>query len=139
MDPANVTATLEILTSDISVEARVDYKNVSDKVAFLMLVNAGLTGELENDIFKIAAEDGTEVAYSGTLAKRPKPLLQDFQRLEPGQSVTARVRLDHAYTFLGDRRHEYKVVYSAYHQYPERTGFWELVSNEAHFAFGKKK
>jgi hypothetical protein len=76
------------------------------------------------------------IDYLGRISKRAAPRPEDFARLEPGQRVTARVRLDGKYAFLGDGRHEYVIVYSAYHAFPYRAGIWELVSNQERFAFG---
>ena len=131
MDPAIVTARLSIVQEGTHVLADLLYTNVGDQPAFLFVANAGLDGTLENNVFKIKDEAETELSYVGPLSKR-KPGPEDFRRLLPNEQVSTRVRLDTAYKFPSGA-HGYRIVYSALHQYPDRPGFWRLVSNEARF------
>jgi peptidyl-Lys metalloendopeptidase len=136
MDPVPIKATLAIDVADATVVARLELLNVAKHPAFVLMWNAGLTPELENDVFEITARDGTTVHYSGRLAKRSEPTLADFRLIEPGQSALARVRLDTSYAFPKGPARAYSVVYSAFHPYPGRPGIWKLVSNEVHFTHG---
>ena len=133
MDPAIITARLSITQKDGHVFAELVYTNTGDRPALLLKINAALDNKLENDLFKINDERGNEVSYTGVLAKMGKPGPQDFLELMPKEQTSTRVRLDDVYKLATGRPRDYRVVYSAYHQYPDRPGFWELVSNEAHF------
>ena len=137
MDPLPITATLTVATTDRVVTAELELRNVTSKPAHLLRYNVGLTPELENDVFTITSDAGARAAYLGRLSKRGAPRPEDFVRIEPGQSLTARVRLDGKYELPNDARHEYTIVYSAYHSYPDHAGIWELVSNKARFTFGR--
>src|SRR5262249_46603056 len=55
-----------------------------------------LSGEVENDLFTVT-RDGEGVAYLGYVAKRGAPSAEDFVRLGPGESRSARVELSALY------------------------------------------
>lgn len=136
MDPVPIKATLVVEVADAVAVACLEFRNVAKHPAFLLMWNAALTPELENDVFEITASDGTTVHYSGSLSKRSEPTLADFRLIEPGQSALARVTLDTSYAFPAGPARKYRVVYSAFHPYPGRPGLWKLVSNEVHFTHG---
>jgi hypothetical protein len=135
MQPAKATANLIVRSSGATVEAELVVTS-SAPLALLEAWNVASDGKLRGDIFAIttATPPSRRLDYTGPSIKRRRPRLEDYIRLELGQTFTSIVRLDKFYAFL-EGEHEYVAKYSAYHLLVDRDDFWELTSNEARFVF----
>lgn len=129
-----IDARLTITSGEASIKASLAFTNQSDKVAHLYKVNACDGGVLENDLFRIRIGED-EVEYVGALAKLAEPGPEDFLTLKPGEVHRAEVDLRRYYDF-GDRRGEFRVVYSAVNPAPEGGELLDLESNEVVFRIG---
>lgn len=110
--------------------ATVVFTNPGPAEVLLWNVNACTGGQLENNLFEIYRGD-QRVRYTGMLAKRGQPTLEEFIRLAPRQSVTSVVPLHSYYRFPGGG--DYRACYTAFNPYPNRDGFFPLQSNEVRF------
>jgi hypothetical protein len=124
---------LRISVRRIQVLADLEFMNTSRHDVFIEKFNACVNGEIENNVFEIRA-DGHLLDYTGMLAKRRRPLLEDYLRLPPGQPFTTQVDLTRAYDFPRGKR-TYEAAYSAVLSYPERDGIWTLTSDTERFSF----
>jgi len=118
------------------VMARLEFKNSSNRDVFIEKYNACAEQRIENNVFEIQTH-GQLLDYTGMLAKRRRPILQDYLVIRPGESFKTEVDLTKAYAFPKEF-HDYVVVYSAVISYPDRDGIWMLKSNPAGFVFGKQ-
>ena len=130
---AKISATLSARAVPGGVEAHLRFENRGASVGFLYRINACVDGRILNDVFVLTSK-GVRMAYTGKLAKRRRPILEDYLELRAGQTAEATVRLDQGYRFL-EGPHAYALRYEAIHQYPDNDDYFELVSNEALFTF----
>ena len=130
-----VQVNLEVQVSGRNVAAKLTFRNAGSQDAFIERVNACDGGRIRNDIFEITT-DGQRVPYIGRLAKRAAPGPEDFIKVAPGQSLSNTVQLDSVYQFPPGPG-TYKVRYSALNPFPDRDGFFELISNEVDFTLSE--
>ncbi|MSN25150.1 MAG: hypothetical protein GJV46_04695 [Geobacter sp.] len=116
-----------------SVLASLDFINKSKEIIYINKINGCLNGVINNDVFSLETEDGP-IEYTGVLAKRSRPGLEDVVALEPGENISTVVDLNKAYAFLPNTN-IYKLYYSAFHQFPDRPGFISLKSNVISFTY----
>lgn len=114
--------------------ARLEFTNPTSSDVFIEKYNACVDGEIENNVFQIQW-DGHVVDYTGILAKRRRPLPEDYVKIPPGGTLTALVDLVRAYHFPAGSR-IYDATYSAVISYPDREGIWTLTSNTERLRFG---
>ena len=131
MAEQQVQVNLVVQVQGRSVTATLTFRNASGQDAFIERVNACDGGRIRNDLFEITKDD-QRVPYIGRLAKRAAPGPEDFIKLAPGQSLSNTVQLESVYAFPPGAG-TYKIRYSAYNPFPDRDGFFELVSNEVVF------
>jgi hypothetical protein len=139
MTPPPVDVTLAVSASERELIATLRFTNKTTSAAFVDRIKGCVSGELEADVFVVLPTDAPKaqpLTYLGPRGKRRKPLLQDFVRLEPGASFEAKVRLDKTYAFPAGHR-DYKITYTALHQYPQNDDYWEVSSNDAMVGFPK--
>jgi hypothetical protein len=115
------------------VRARLAFKNSSNRDVFIEKYNACAEQQIENNVFEIRT-NGHLLDYTGMLAKRRRPIPQDYLIIRPGEMFETEVDLTKAYAFPKELR-EYVVVYSAVISYPDRDGVWMLKSNPVRFRF----
>jgi hypothetical protein len=130
-----VQVSLEIIANQGAVTGVLTFKNASSKPFHLDKYNACLGDKVTNDVFVIKAGT-TQLEYKLPRIKRLSAGMDDYRRLNPGESIQTRLSLDEAYKFL-EGAHDYSVRYSGIHGAPE-TGekLVELVSNEVTFKHG---
>ena len=128
-----VVVLLEISIQQNQVLARLEYRNPTPSAVFIEKYNACINGEIENNVFQIQW-DGNLVDYTGILAKRQRPLLEDYIKIPPDGMWTALVNLAKAYRFPAGS-HIYEATYSAIISYPDRDGIWTLTSKTERFQF----
>jgi hypothetical protein len=128
---------LEISVRQNQALARMEFKNPTTSEIFIEKYNACIDGEIENNVFQIQW-DGHAVDYTGILAKRRRPLPEDYVKIPPGGTLTVLVDLTKAYGFPAGSR-TYEATYSAVISYPDRDGIWSLTSNTEHFQFGRQE
>lgn len=131
MAEQRVQVNLEVQAQGRNVTAKLTFRNAGGQDAFIERVNACDGGRIRNDLFEITRDD-QRVPYIGRLAKRAAPGPEDFIKVAPGHSLSNTVQLDSVYQFPPGPG-TYTVRYSALNPYPDRDGFFELVSNEAVF------
>jgi peptidyl-Lys metalloendopeptidase len=85
----------ELTTSD-DVYVRFTVRNVDSRTRDILLWNTPFGAEVDSNLF-VVTRDGAPVAYLGALAKRGAPAAEDFARVPPGRSITARVELTSLY------------------------------------------
>ena len=115
------------------VMAKLKFKNSSNRDVFLEKYNACAEQRVENNVFEIRT-NGQLLDYTGILAKRRRPIPQDYIVIRPGETFETEVDLMKAYGFPKELR-EYVVVYSAVISYPDHDGIWMLKSNPVRFSF----
>jgi hypothetical protein len=135
MESSRVFAQLSVRVEGRQVLAKLEFVNRSNEDLFIEKFNACFNGEIENNVFRITT-DGRTLNYVGILAKRRRPIGEDYLRIEPGQSYTTQTDLVKAYAFLQGSR-LYEGLYSAMISYPRRDGCWSLESNKSTFRYTK--
>jgi hypothetical protein len=100
---------------------------------FIEKFNACVNGEIENNVFEIRS-DGHLLDYTGLLAKRRRPLREDYIVIPTGRVFRKNVDFTTAYDFPRGLR-TYEATYSAVLSYPDRDGIWRLTSNTDRFRF----
>ena len=135
MNKESIDVNLTVEVSPSGLFATLVYTNNSPKKVYIEKINGCLDGVIENNVFLITNE-GEKIKYVGILAKRKPPGPDDFAVIEYNDKLTTRVRLDECYNFLPGL-HDYVAIYSAFHTYRDRPGFYELKSNQKIFSFSK--
>jgi hypothetical protein len=128
-----VSVYLKVSLRSSQVMARLAFKNRSGRDIFIEKYNACAGGQIENNVFEIRT-NGHVLDYKGMLAKRRRPIPEDYLVVPSGQTFGVEVDLTRAYAFpkgLG----RYVARYSAVISYPDRDGIWSLASNSAPFRF----
>jgi len=126
---------LEISVRQNQALARLEFKNPTPSDVFIEKYNACIDGEIENNVFQIQWDDHV-VDYTGLLAKRRRPLPEDYIKIAPGGTLASVVDLAKAYGFPAGFR-TYQATYSAVISYPDRDGIWSLTSNTERLQFGR--
>lgn len=126
-----VSVHLEVSVKSSQVLARLDFENTSNQDIFIEKYNACVQGRIENNVFEIRT-NGHLLDYNGMLAKRRRPILEDYLVIFPGRNFETEVDLTKAYAFPKGLR-QYSAAYSAVISYPHRDGIWTLTSEPAGF------
>ena len=111
--------------------ADLEFANSTRQEIFIEKYNACINGEIENNVFEIKTGERL-LDYTGMLAKRRRPIAEDYVRLAPGRMFASRVDLTNAYDFPRGK-HDYQARYSAVISYPDRDGIWSLSSEWVRF------
>jgi hypothetical protein len=111
--------------------ARLEFRNNSKQDIFIEKYNACVEGRIENNVFEIRT-NGQLLEYMGMLAKRRRPILEDYLVIVSGRNFETEVALTRAYAFPKGLR-QYSAAYSAVISYPYRDGIWRLTSEPARF------
>jgi hypothetical protein len=126
-----VSVHLNVSVRSGQVMARLDFENSSNNDIFIEKFNACIEGQIENNVFEIRT-NGQMLDYIGMLAKRRRPILEDYLVIRAGRTFETEVDLTRAYAFPRGLR-EYSAVYSAVISYPDRDGIWMLTSKPVRF------
>src|SRR5438552_18393786 len=117
---------LKITVTGGQVLADLEFANSSRKDVFIEKYNACIEGEIENNVFQIRTGERV-LDYTGMLAKRRRPLPEDYVRLAPGRMFAARADLTGAYECPRGAP-SYEARYCAVLSYPDRECSWSLAS-----------
>ncbi|GAB3279514.1 hypothetical protein GCM10027347_54280 [Larkinella harenae] len=116
--------------------ANMTFTNQSALPIYLNKLDIGMSQRLMNNLF-VVKQKGQEVSYTGVMAKRRPPTLEDFVLLEPGKSVRTTIRLDPSYAFKPGKN-RYSIQYRHYHGSPKDSSvLHELVSKLYYFDYAK--
>ena len=126
---ANVFFTVDGTT----LRATLCVTNKSSNPVYLEKSKVFANGIVMNHLFHLSYE-GVQVRYIGIMAKLREPQLEDFMKLEPGDSFEKTLYISNHYEFL-EGKHQYCGFYKAYHSLPNADDLWELQSDKAKFVF----
>lgn len=127
-----LVVTLEVVANEASVTGTLVFRNVSSGPVHLNKVNACLGDRIDNNVFVVRSGD-VSLEYMLPRIKRLSKGMDDYYRLNPGESVQTKLNLGDAYQFL-DGEHEYSVRYMGIHGAPQAgEKLFEVTSNEVKF------
>lgn len=106
--PSPFSLSMSCLCQPTSIDCKFDYINNSDEDYYLCKRYTPLEG-IRNRILKVTDEDGTNVRYSGILAKRGPVQKNEYTLVKSGETVSVTIQLNHFYTF--ERNGKYKIEY----------------------------
>ncbi|MCP4008736.1 MAG: hypothetical protein GY726_04380 [Proteobacteria bacterium] len=94
-----------------SFTLRYSIENTSDQVLYVLSWRTPLADELASNMF-VVQRDGVDVPYIGKLVKRGPPQLEDYETIEPGQTIKTSFDLSQLYEMkeTGDYTIQYQLT-----------------------------
>jgi len=120
-------AMLFIQTKGAAVNVTLNIANNSDFELLIESYNVFADGHLTSPVFTIQC-DGREVAYTGPMVKRRRPIASDYIRIPAHGQRSFTADLAKFYSFPSGK-HSYKVVFESIYTLPAKESFYMLRSD----------
>jgi hypothetical protein len=123
-----VLVQLEVSVEGTHLVAKLVFVNQSAESFYVERAKAQPSHTLDYNLFHIF--DGEErLAFTGRLAKRPPPTLEEFVPIPPMSRIESTVQLDRSYDFPRGA-HEYRIFYQAVNSSRGEQPLFKLISNQ---------